>query len=140
MARTRRALAAGAVIALGLGLAACGNENDAAENGGAGAATTARAPASATTSTSEAAETIRVEVRDRQVVGGSRRVRVDLGETVRIEVASDVADEVHVHGYERLADVEAGRRVVVEFVADIPGIFEVELEGLRLKLLDLEVR
>lgn len=142
MSGARRALAAGSVIVLGFGLGACGNDSDEDEQGGGArdAATTTAGPGPTTTSTTEAVETIRVEVRDGEVVGGSRRVRVDLGEPVRVAVVSDVADEIHVHGYDRFADVEAGGRATVELVADIPGIFEAELEGRNLTLLELEVR
>ena len=108
--------------------------------------TTAVAPSS--TSTSAAIETttttspgIRIEV----VVAGGEvrsvlRQEVPLGEAVTISVSSDTADEVHVHTYDVFADVEAGGTVVLEFEADIPGIFEVELESTHLQILELVVQ
>ena len=68
------------------------------------------------------------------------RVSVPLGKTVRLVVTSDVADEVHVHGYDKSAAVAAGETGVVEFPATIPGVFEVELEQRGTKLLELAVR
>ena len=59
---------------------------------------------------------------------------------VRIVVTSDVADEVHVHGYDLKADVGPGLPGTVQFQATIPGTFEVELEGLGLLLFELEVK
>ena len=62
-----------------------------------------------------------------------------MGESVTLKVTSDVADHVHVHGYDLFTDVAAGDPVTIEFSADIPGVFEVELEDSGLLLLELEV-
>lgn len=45
--------------------------------------------------------TIEVQIRDGAVEGGGRTA-VALGDTVTIRVTSDVADHVHVHGYDVL--------------------------------------
>lgn len=84
--------------------------------------------------------TIAVEVRDGRVVGGPQRVEVVVGEEVEIVVTSDVADEIHVHGYDLFTEVEAGGQATVHLTADVPGVFEVELEERGLQLLTLEVR
>jgi len=68
------------------------------------------------------------------------RVEVGLGETVRLVVLSDANDELHVHGYELKRPVAAGKELTLEFVADIPGVFEVELEQAGLPLFELRVR
>jgi hypothetical protein len=54
-------------------------------------------------------------------------------------VDADVADEVHVHGYDLVADVAPGSPAELTFLADIPGVFEVELESSHVELLRLEV-
>ena len=59
---------------------------------------------------------------------------------MRLVVTSDVADEVHVHGYDEKAAVPANGTVELSFTADIPGVFEVELEQRGRRLLTLEVR
>ncbi len=82
--------------------------------------------------------TIEVTVEAGTVEGGGR-VRVPLGDRVKLTVAADVSDEVHVHGYDLAADVAPGALAVFEFLADIPGIFEVELHRAHSLLLDLEV-
>lgn len=82
---------------------------------------------------------VEVEVSDGQVVGGVRRVEVDTGERVLLVVTSDVADEVHVHGVDITGEVEAGGTVDVDFTADIPGVFEIELEERGLHLVELVV-
>jgi FtsP/CotA-like multicopper oxidase with cupredoxin domain len=104
--------------------------------------------AAASTSTSEATTTtagfagtlIEVRVSGGKVETAERRVRVDRGERVRIQVEADVTDEVHVHGYDLKRPVGSGKPATIEFAADLPGIYEVELEGAKRKLVDLEVR
>jgi hypothetical protein len=64
---------------------------------------------------------------------------VPLGSEVTLAVTSDTADEVHVHGYDKKANVDAGGIVTIVFVADIPGQFEAELESAHLKLVELRV-
>ena len=86
------------------------------------------------------AHTIEVEVKDGKPVGGVQREEVELGEQVRIVVTSDVADEVHVHGYDETVDLQAGGESSLEFTADIPGVFIVELEERKELILELEVK
>lgn len=70
---------------------------------------------------------------------GDDHVVVERGTEIEIVVTADVTDEVHVHGYEHFADVSPGTAAVISFVADLPGIYEVELEGSGLTILELEV-
>ena len=44
-------------------------------------------------------------------------------------VTSDVAEEIHHHGYNQTAQVAAGKTATLTFVANTPGTFEVELES-----------
>lgn len=74
------------------------------------------------------------------VQGGVSRVSVGLGRQVQLVVHSDVADQVHVHGYDLKADVPAAGVGVLDFVADRSGVFEVELESRGTQLAQLEVR
>jgi hypothetical protein len=84
--------------------------------------------------------TVRIVVRGGRVVGGPERAMVEQGEKVAIVVGSDVADEVHLHGYDKSTDVAPGKQARLVFVASIPGRFEVELEDRGLQIADLEVR
>ena len=72
-------------------------------------------------------------------VGGIAEISVEEGEEVRFKVMSAVADEVHMHGYDVIKDVEAGGSVTFDFPATIEGIFEAELEGRREQILELRV-
>ena len=80
-----------------------------------------------------------VTVRGGQVEGASRQ-RAPLNQPVTIRVTSDVTDEIHVHGYDKTVPVAAGATAELNFVANIPGVFEVELERARKLLFTLEVR
>ena len=73
-------------------------------------------------------------------VTGDSRVTVKLGDQVTIRVTSDVAEEVHVHTYDRMVDLEPGVPGEVTFTADIPGVHEVELEDSAHHLTSLEVQ
>jgi hypothetical protein len=71
---------------------------------------------------------------------GPDRVEATTGETVSVTATSDVADEIHVHGTDDRFDIAAGETLDFEFVADIPGVFEVELENNGILLFELAVR
>jgi len=143
MARPRQVLA-GAVLICFL-LAGCGSDDG---DGQAAATTAAATSTSSATSTSEATTStagfsgklIEIKVTGDQVETAERRVTVATGEKVRIRVQSDVADEVHVHSYDLKKDVAPGKPAVIEFTADVPGSFEVELEEAHRKLIDLLVQ
>jgi hypothetical protein len=73
-------------------------------------------------------------------VAGVRRLTVAKGEIVRFRVTSDVAEEVHVHGYDLLRPVGPGRPASFRFPATLEGIFEVGLEGAGQEILSLRVQ
>jgi hypothetical protein len=72
-------------------------------------------------------------------VGGIADLTYNKGEQVRFKVDSDVSDEVHMHGYDIMKDVEAGGSVSFDFPATIEGVFEAELEGRKEQILELTV-
>ena len=74
-----------------------------------------------------------------EVTGTPGREEVALGEQVVLRITSDVADEVHVHGYDVTEALPAGVPVEIAFTATIPGGFEVELHDAGLALFQLRV-
>ena len=148
MARRRRVLA-WMLVACWL-VTGCGGD----EGGGAAAGTTTATGGStstttvAPTSSNQAATTtegfsgvvVEAKVTGGKVETANRRVRVDRGEAVRIRVESDRNEEVHVHGYDLSRDVAPGKPATIEFTADAPGVFEVELEATKLLLFELQVQ
>jgi hypothetical protein len=67
------------------------------------------------------------------------KLRFTQGDTIEFRVRSDVADEVHVHGYDLMKDIEPGQTITFSFPADITGIFEVELENAGKQIAQLRV-
>ncbi len=148
--------AAALVAAASLLVAACGDDDTATADAAAqspttiDATTTTGAPhgtdhdTTADTTTSSTApavpadRVIEVEVRGGEVVGGGRH-EVSVGESVAIVVTSDVADEVHVHGYDVSAHLDPGATTTVLVEATLPGVWEVELHDLGSLLLELAV-
>jgi len=117
-----------ALIAIG-GLAACGSsDNDSSTDGSASGTITRNENATPT-----------IVVRNGEPVGGVQELEYSAGDEVRFEVKSDVADEIHVHGYDLMKDVPAGGSVSFSFPAEIEGIFEVELEGRKEQIAELRV-
>ena len=67
-------------------------------------------------------------------------VKIKRGSTVTVVVTSDVADEVHVHGYDIKQDVEAGATVRIPLTATDTGVFEIELEKSAALLVKLQIQ
>jgi hypothetical protein len=87
-----------------------------------------------TTSTSKPAKpspppVTQIKVQGGKPVGGIKTIEVSKGDQIRFAVTSDVSDEIHVHGYDFMKDVEAGGKISFSFPAKIDGEFEVELEN-----------
>ena len=133
----RRRLLALCLVALA---AACGSDDDPAVETPAAVTTAPDAPTpTAATSPEPTGADVVVTVAGGKVVSGGGRVKVATGDEVRLVVRSDVADEVHVHGYDREFAVPAGGEGSVTFVADLEGVWEVELHDAGLTLVELEV-
>lgn len=58
--------------------------------------------------------------------GGSSVVKAKSGQFVQIDAVSDVAESLHLHGYDKTLDLKPGKKASVVFKADTKGIFEVE--------------
>ena len=81
-----------------------------------------------------------VTVRGGKPAGGIKKLSFTKGDQVRFRVDSDVADEIHVHGYDFHKDVPAGGSVSFSFPAKIEGVFVVELEGRGEQIAQLTVK
>lgn len=80
-----------------------------------------------------------VQVKGLEPVGGVAKIRVTKGETAHFQVRSDVADEVHLHGYDISRPVGPDKVARFRFVAKIDGIFEIELEESGVEIAQLRV-
>ncbi|MDF2749403.1 MAG: hypothetical protein K0T00_578 [Gaiellaceae bacterium] len=101
-------------------------------------ATTEAPPA--TTATAATPAVVRIVVVGGRPEGGIRRASVRRGREVIVRVSSDVADHIHLHGYDLIADVAPGAPAELTFVADVPGRFEIELEDRGVPIADIQVR
>ena len=148
--RIHRLLAWAVLAVVCVGLTACGSVG-----AGTSTSTAAGAPSTSvsapgptitppmpTTSLSPATTTtpkpIDVEISNGEVIG-PEVFQVDRDDTVDLWLLADVDDEVHVHGYDIVFELEAGVPLNVSFVAGIPGVFEVELESAHTHFFDIEV-
>jgi len=73
-----------------------------------------------------------------QIVGPDQ-FSVTVGDQVSIWVLSDSDEEIHVHGYDVSFDAKAGVPIEITLTADVPGIFEVELEETSTLLFEVVV-
>lgn len=75
------------------------------------------------------------------LVGGPQALRIAQGSAVRLELLSDVAAELHVHGYDHELPVQPGTPGRLDFTADKAGRFELEahLHGGHVELGVIEV-
>lgn len=93
----------------------------------------------ASPSPSPEVRTIEVVYAGGEVSGTTGREEVALGEHVVLRIHSDVADEVHVHGYDLQQALPAGVPVEIPLHADVPGGYEVELHEAGRPLFQLRV-
>ena len=83
--------------------------------------------------------TIRIVIRGGIPQGGVTRATVRKGRRFRIVVRSDVADHVHLHGYDITRDVAPGKPAQIVTSATLTGVFEIELEDRGLPIAELSV-
>ena len=136
-----------ALLAAGFALASCGSDDDATVETTTRTQPTIPTTTDATTATTvvEGTTDVRVRVVRVRVVGGAPqggivRETVQEGDRVVLVVTSDVADHVHLHGYDIMRDVAAGGTARIRFRATVPGRFEVELEDRGVQIADVTVQ
>lgn len=128
---TTRVVAGIVVVVVAVVLFVVLKDDDAGKSASEKVDTAATAPARTTnTADNTVTETgiTTIVIKNGKPVGGIADLTYNKGERVRFKVDSDVSDEIHVHGYDIMKDVEAGGSVSFDFPATIEGIFEVELE------------
>src|SRR5919108_6575165 len=105
-----------------------------------GETTTEEAATTTEAENPNAPQRVVVVVRDGQPVGGVKRVDIKRDAQVLLIVRSDVSDQMHLHGYNLLADVAPGQPGRVRFRADLTGRFDLELEDRVVLIAELRVR
>jgi hypothetical protein len=138
--RQRLALIASAIVVLVVGYLLI-------KGGGDDKATTSSTPPAAPTATQETGTTQTpaepkipvVRVVGAKPQGGVAKLDFKKGDQIRFKVVSDTADEIHVHGYDLMKDVEKGGSVSFSFKGSIDGRFVVELEDHEEQIAELDV-
>ena len=87
----------------------------------------------------DAVQTVEVSLAGGRPDGGVVKVNVEVGSVIALHVTSDTDDIVHVHGYDILRTVGPNADAHFAFTAEIPGVFEVELEDSHQLILELEI-
>jgi hypothetical protein len=80
-----------------------------------------------------------IVVRGGEPVGGIRRLSLRKDRRLILVVRSDVADHVHVHGYDVMRDVAPGAPARFDLRTTIVGRFEIELEDRHKQIAQLTV-
>ncbi len=127
-----------------LALAGCGGDDEpgAADTPSTPASTTASPSASTSDSPSpsgtlpspsapmstfdQAAVIIAATVADGKINPSTQTIKAKQGQKVMVTVTSDEADELHIHGYDKEVELQAGKPGSVTFTADTKGTFEIE--------------
>lgn len=112
------------------------------------AATTSASPSPSATptpsETSAAADAVTIDI---TIAGGNvtpngKKIDVEVGQTIVLNVTSDEADEIHAHtegdGYE--LEVGAGKKATGKFTLNSPGSYEVESHHLEKTIVILNAR
>jgi hypothetical protein len=83
---------------------------------------------------------ISVAVVNGRTVGGIKRPSVEKGQTVRFVIRTNAGTEIHLHGYNIEKKPRKEVPTVIQFVARVPGRFELELHHPDALLAQLTVR
>ena len=123
-----------------IALVGCGsNDSESAATDTTTTDTTTTTTDTTTTTEAEKPTEVKVVVVNGSPQGGIVRQTVSKDDQVVLVVTSDVADEIHLHGYDKAKDVAAGGTIRLPFKATIPGRFEAELESRGVQIAEITV-
>jgi len=134
----KRVVLAAACVLAAVAVAGCGS-GDSESASSTDTTTTTGTTTTETTTDAVTPTIVPINVVDGQPQGGIVRQTVSKDDQVVLVVSSDVADEIHLHGYDIARNVAAGGTVRLPFKATIPGRFEAELESRSVQIADITV-
>jgi hypothetical protein len=127
-------------------LSSCSKEEDrapiappAASSSAATLAAVSEASAPSSPGAAVASNDLELVFADGRVTSGPNVLKVKKDDRVRLSLTSDVADELHLHGYNLHLHLSPGRRATLEFVAKKTGRFTFELHHADVELGAIEV-
>jgi heme/copper-type cytochrome/quinol oxidase subunit 2 len=99
-------------------------------------------PSPSETSAAADSVTIDITIADGQVTPNGKKINIEVGQAVVLNVTSDEHDAIHAHtegdGYE--LEVPAGKKVTGKFEINSPGSYEVESHHLEKVIVILNAR
>jgi heme/copper-type cytochrome/quinol oxidase subunit 2 len=136
-------LLAAALLSLSLAGCTSGPSTPSAAPGSSSASAASSLSASSPNASQPNAQvTIDITIADGQVTPNGRKIDVEVGQQVVLNVTSDEHDEIHAHtggdGYE--LEVAPGKKVTGSFTLTSPGSFEVESHHLEKVIVILNAR
>lgn len=135
--RNRLLFGTALLAAVPLVLTGCGASSSTSSSTGSAPEASVSAPV--TSGAAAATVQLSVAIAGGTVTPAATNVAVPVGSPVELTVTSDVADVIHVHGYDLEQAVSPGAPVTFDFTADQTGTFEVETHESGLLLLKLVV-
>ena len=95
---------------------------------GATTTETTETPAETETETATQPEppVTRIAIKGQEIQGGAKTITVQKGDPVRIVVAADAPNKIHLHGYDLEKDAAPGKPARFNFKANLEGEFELE--------------
>ena len=116
-----------AVAAAAFVVAQPGGDEEEARTSGAKAGETATPSEPGRTAKAKSPPAVeRIRVEGGRPVGGVKEITVKKGDTVRIAVSADAADEIHLHGYDITRRPAPGSPARFVFEANAEGVFDME--------------
>jgi hypothetical protein len=116
---------------------------DGAKPGGANAPLAMGAPSGASAQSvggsGSRADVFELVIKGGKPVGGPALLQVHEGEQVTLNIRSDTADELHLHGYDLHAHITPDQTATLQFTANHTGRFGMELHKAHTELGALEV-
>lgn len=82
---------------------------------------------------------VSIVVENGQPRGGPSEITVTKGEEIRIDVSSDIEEQLHLHGYDVAKPIAAGGKAEFRVPATLEGVFELELENSAVPLAEISV-
>ncbi len=84
-------------------------------------------------------KTFELVIKNKKLVSGSSTLTATEGDSVIIKITSDIAEEFHLHGYDKSVELEPGKQAELAVTANLTGRFPFELEQSKTEIGALEV-
>lgn len=83
---------------------------------------------------------VKIALADGSVTPLGERLDVKSGQEIELQVTSDRADELHIHGFDTTLQIKAGESQTHTFTADRTGRYEIETHSPALTVVILQIR